>query len=131
MSNKNPNTTNMVNSKKLESQNKKQAVLSALNRLQLLNDPIDNPISKARICQLAGVSKPFLYSYPNELLKPINDAIQQQNNKYRVIQERTAFSENSKDKLIESLKRRINSLQEENKKLKNENAILLGKLSKR
>jgi len=40
------------------------------------------------------------------------------------------FSESSKDKLIESLKRRISELDVENKKLKKDNAILLGKLSK-
>ena len=42
----------------------------------------------------------------------------------------TSFSESSKDKVIESLKRRIPTLEEENKNLKRENTILLGKLSK-
>ncbi|MEY2194852.1 hypothetical protein AB7942_19255 [Neobacillus sp. BF23-41] len=39
------------------------------------------------------------------------------------------FSESSKDKLIESLKRRLAKLEEENQKLRKDNAILLGKLA--
>lgn len=42
MSNTNPNTKNMVESKK-------QLVLSVLKQLEMLNDPINNPISKAEI----------------------------------------------------------------------------------
>lgn len=47
----------------------------------------------------------------------------------RVISQKQIFTETSKDRVIESLKRRIQSLEQENKKLKNDNAILLGKLT--
>lgn len=129
MANKAPNISAMVKHNKQESESKKQAVLSVLKELKLLDDPINNPISKAEICRRAGVSKPFLYSYPDELLAPINEAIKKQNKKLRVVSQKQTFTETSKDKVIESLKRRIHLLEEENKKLKNTNAILLGKLA--
>lgn len=130
MANMNPNTSKMIETKKMESDLKKQAVLGCLKELTLLDDPINNPISKAEICRKAGVSKTFLYSYQEELIKPIDEAIKKQNQKIKVITKKQTFSESSKDKLIETLKRRIFELDEENKKLKKDNAILLGKLSK-
>ena len=72
MGNKNPNTEEIIRLKKLESEFKKQAVLSVLKELELLDDPINNPISKAEICRRAGVSKTFLYTYKDELIEPIN-----------------------------------------------------------
>ena len=131
MANKNPNTSEIVRYKKQESESKKQEVLSVLRKLQLLNDPINHPISKAEICRQAGVSKTFLYSYPDELVAPINQAIKVQNKKMRVISQKQVFTETSKDRVIESLKRKIKSLEDENKKLKNDNSILLGKLAQR
>ncbi|EOO11742.1 DUF6262 family protein [Bacillus cereus] len=129
MANMNPNTSKMVETKKMESYVKKQDVLGVLRELTLLDDPVNNPISKAEICRKAGVSKTFLYSYREELIKPIDEAIKKQNQKLKVITKKQTFSESSKDKLIESLKRRIAELDEENKKLKSDNAILLGKLA--
>ena len=131
MGNKNPNTSEIVRLKKQESELKKQSVLSVLKELTLLDDPINNPISKAEICRRAGVSKTFLYTYKEELIEPINKAINQQNKKMRVISQKQVFTETSKDRVIESLKRRIQSLEEENKQLKNDNAILLGKLAQK
>lgn len=129
MGNKNPNTAEIIRLKKQESNLKKQTVLSVLKELELLDDPMNSPISKAEICRRAGVSKTFLYTYKDELLEPINKAINKQNKKMRVISQKQTFTETSKDRVIESLRRRIQSLEEENKKLKNDNAILLGKLS--
>ncbi|MED2185150.1 DUF6262 family protein [Bacillus wiedmannii] len=129
MANMRPNTTKMVASKKMESELKKQAVLAVLKELTLLDDPMSNPISKAEICRKAGVSKTFLYSYKEELLKPIDEAIMKQNQRLKVITKNQRFSESSKDKLIDSLKRRIAELDEENRKLKKDNALLLGKLA--
>ncbi|MEK4897504.1 DUF6262 family protein [Bacillus sp. FSL R5-0811] len=129
MANMSPNTSKMVESKKMESRLKKQTVLVVLKELTLLDDPISNPISKAEICRKAGVSKTFLYSYPEELIKPIDEAIIKQNQKLKVITKKQTFSESSKDKLIDSLKRRIGNLEEENKKLKRDNSILLGKIA--
>lgn len=131
MGNKNPNTEEIIRLKKLESEFKKQAVLSVLKELELLDDPINNPISKAEICRRAGVSKTFLYTYKDELIEPINKAINKQNKKMRIISQKQTFTETSKDRVIESLKRRIQSLEEENKKLKNDNSILLGKLAQK
>lgn len=85
MANMRPNTAKMVESKKMESELKKQAVLAVLKELTLLDDPISNPISKAEICRKAGVSKTFLYSYKEELLKPIDEAIMKQNQRLKVI----------------------------------------------
>ncbi|PEZ01493.1 hypothetical protein CN326_21150 [Bacillus sp. AFS018417] len=129
MANMNPNVSKMVETKKMESELKKQSVLGALEELKLLDDPVNNPISKAEICRKAGVSKTFLYSYREELIRPIDEAIKKQNQKLKVITKKQTFSESSKDKLIESLKRRIAELDGENKKLKKDNAILLGKLA--
>ncbi|MBS5925460.1 MAG: hypothetical protein KIC66_00045 [Clostridium sp.] len=131
MGNKTPNTAEIIRLKKQESKVKKQAVLSVLKELELLDDPLNNPISKAEICRRAGVSKTFLYTYRDELLEPINKAINKQNKKMTVISQKKLFTETSKDKVIESLKRRIQSLEDENKKLKNDNAILLGKLAQK
>lgn len=131
MANKNPNTSEIVRLKKQESEVKKQAVLSVLKELELLDDPLNNPISKAEICRRTGVSKTFLYTYKDELIEPINKAINKQNKKIKVISQKQTFTETSKDRVIESLKRKIQSLEEENKKLKNDNYILLGKLAQR
>ena len=131
MGNKNPNTEEIIRLKKQESEFKKQAVLSVLKELELLDDPLNNPISKAEICRRAGVSKTFLYTYKDELIEPINKAINKQNKKMRIISQKQTFTETSKDRVIESLKRRIQSLEEENRKLKNDNAILLGKLAQK
>ena len=131
MGNKTPNTAEIIRLKKQESKVKKQAVLSVLKELELLDDPLNNPISKAEICRRAGVSKTFLYTYRDELLEPINKAINKQNKKMTVISQKKLFTETSKDKVIESLKRRIQSLEDENKKLKNDNAIVLGKLAQK
>ena len=131
MSNKNPNTEEIIRLKKQESEFKKQAVLSVLKELELLDDPLNNPISKAEICRRAGVSKTFLYTYKDELIEPINKAINKQNKKMRIISQKQIFTETSKDRVIDSLKRRIQSLEEENRKLKNDNAILLGKLAQK
>lgn len=129
MANLNPNTIKMVEAKKQESELKKQAVLAALKELKLLDNPVNNPISKAEICRKAGVSKTFLYSHREELIKPIDEEIKKQNQKLKVITKKQTFSESSKDKLIESLKRRLATLEEENKKINKDNAILLGKLA--
>ncbi len=131
MANKNPNTSEIVRLKKQESEVKKQAVLSVLKELELLDDPLNNPISKAEICRRAGVSKTFLYTYKDELIEPINKAINKQNKKIKVISQKQTFTETSKERVIESLKRKIHFLEEENKKLKNDNSILLGKLAQR
>jgi cell division protein FtsB len=54
-----------------------------------------------------------------------------QNEKARVVFQKQTFSKNSKDRLMESLKRNIQALEEENRKLRNEKALLLGKLAQK
>ena len=126
MGNLSPNTKGIVEYKKNQSEEKKKAVLSVLKQLVALNEPI----SKAEICRRAGVSKTFLYSFSEELLNPINDAINYQNMKLRVSAQNNGISDGSKSMAIESLRRRIQQLEDENRRLKKENAILLGKLVK-
>lgn len=108
-------------------------VLAALNELVLLDDPTKIPITKAEICRRADVSKTFIYKYKEELLDPINRAIIQQNIKIRIAlkSHKLSFSSDSKDRLMESLKRRIQSLEDENKQLRHEKELLLGKLANR
>jgi len=45
----------MVEANKQESELKKQDVLAVLKELMLLDDPVNNPVSKAEICRKAGV----------------------------------------------------------------------------
>lgn len=54
-----------------------------------------------------------------------------QNVRARVFFQKQTFSENSKDRLTDSLKRRIQVLEEENRKLRNEKALLLGKFAQK
>lgn len=97
--NSNPNTFGIIKFKKQQSEDKKNAVLGVLNKLSLLNDPINSPITKSEICRIAGVSRTFLFSYPEELIKPINDAIKQQTQKMRTALKTPSISESSKDKI--------------------------------
>lgn len=131
MANKSPNTMAIVEHKKKESESKKKKVLDVLEELKILNDPIENPISKSLICKKAGVSKTFLYTHQNELIEPINDAIKMQKQKLRTLPARTPFKDSSKDVLIKALTKRIENLEKENKDLKHKNSLLLGKLKKK
>lgn len=126
MANMNPNTDKLIQAKKAQSEQKRNRVLSVLNEM-IKNGEI---ISKAEICRRANVSKPFIYSDSNGLLDTINKAMNAQNEKAREIYKvQKGISETSKDKVIESLKRRNALLEDENKRLRNENSILLGKLA--
>ena len=115
---------------------KKKKVLSSLEILIANNEKI----TKSSICEMSGVSKPFLYKYEKELLIPINMAIEKQGGVTN-----THYSSKSQVILIASLKRKNDKiltenkklitdnkkLREENESLKKENAILLGKLAQR
>ena len=125
MPNKNPNTIKMVEYKRRESITKRKKVLSTLEEMELKGILV----SKAEICRRSGVSKTFLYAYTEELLKPIDDAISRQTNKTKA--EKPKYTDKSKDKVIDALKRKIEGLESKNKKLKEENEVLLGKLANR
>lgn len=49
----------------------------------------------------------------------------------RILSQKQIFTEASKDRVIESLKRKTQPLEKESKKLRNDNAILLDKLSQK
>lgn len=128
------NTDAMVNFKRRQSEDKKAAVL------ELLKTMIENevPIYKSEICKKANVSKTFLYSYENELIKPIDEAIAMYNHtqRFKAVENPKMPSDKSKDTLIESQKRHIEKLHTRIKKLEKEldekiteNELLIGKLS--
>lgn len=127
--NPNPNPTNMINLRKDVSMQKKEKTKEVLKELLLIDDPINNLITKAEICRRAKVSKTFIRKY-RELSDPIDDAIAHQKQKLSTIRKSQKFSQSSKDIVIESLKRKIQKLEEDNKKLKIDKSTLLGKLSK-
>lgn len=126
MANMKPNTQGIVNYKRQESERKKEAVLEALKELVAEGDQV----TKAEICRRAGVSKTFLYGCGEEVLGKIEQGMRDQGNKGRAAGENMRFGDGSKDRVIQSLKRRIERLEEENLKLKRDNAILVGKLVK-
>lgn len=64
-------------------------------------------ITKAEICHLSDIINPFLYIYPNEFLEPINNAI---TNQGILPVGKKKYSDNSKDRLIESIKRHNETL---------------------
>lgn len=129
------NTDAMTQHRKEVSIKKIQAVKNALQTL------IDTGavITKSEICKMAGVSKTFIYSHPDVLEKPINDAIEAYNAKLRIMVEAPKIAaDKSKDFMIESQKRRIEKLVEKIENLeetiKQKNAeieILYGKLSEK
>lgn len=126
MANMNPNTDKLIEAKKNQSEEKRSRVITVINDM-LKNEEV---ISKAEICRKANVSKPFIYSEKNDLLELIEKAMKTQSIKIRETKAtQKGISETSKDKVIESLKRRIAMIENENKKLKNENSVLLGKLA--
>lgn len=126
MANMNPNTDKLIQAKKAQSEEKRSRVISVLNEMIQKGEVI----SKTEICRRAEVSKPFIYSDKNGLLEAIDNAIKAQNMKIRETNiSQKGISESSKDKIIESLKRRISILESENRKLKKENSILLGKIA--
>jgi len=120
----------MIAVKKRESENKRQAVQTALKELISLNDPLNHPVTKAGICKRANVSKTFLYSHP-DLLRMVEEAVHRQGSATAPPRKKFTPSDASKEKLIESLKRTVQKLREENQKLKRENEILYGRLARK
>ncbi len=127
--NPNPNTGNMIAAKKKESEEKKKALLDVLREVEKENN-LNGPISKAGLCKRAGVSKAFLYSHP-DLLRAVEGVTGKNGLSPSLKRNKLSASDASKDKLIESLKRTVQALREENRKLKKENEILYGKLARK
>lgn len=124
MSNNSPNVSGMVQFQKSKSQEKKDQVISTLKEMIA----IGTSISKSEVCKRSGVSRTFLYSNP-DLLELINNASQDAPVASKPQKART--TDKSKDLIIESLKRRNALLEKENKELRREKELLLGKLAAR
>lgn len=124
MGNNAPNTDGIIQFQQNQSKEKKEKVLATLKEMLSTG----SPISKAEICKRSGVSRTFIYTTP-ELLEPINEAIKNAPVLPPRLNKQT--SDKSKDLIIESLKRRNALLVKENKELRREKEILLGKLASR
>ncbi|MBU8754119.1 DUF6262 family protein [Priestia megaterium] len=113
MSNKNPNTSKIVELAKQKSLDTEKKVLSTIKNMIKSKQVINyNTVS-----QESKVSKSFLYN--NEgLRKKIDMVRNEQANLKKVINHKPNTSEKSKDVIIESLKFKIESLEKENKELK-------------
>lgn len=126
MANKNPKFENMVAFRQKLTQSKVESVIRAIQEISNLGT--NGIISKSKVCEIAGVSKPFTYNHP-ELLKRINEEITKNSLKCLQKGKFVKMSSDSQKTLIETLKRRIEALQEENASFKKEREILYGKLS--
>lgn len=124
MSNNSPNVSGMVQFQKNKSQEKKDLVISTLKEMIA----IGTSISKTEVCKRSGVSRTFLYSNP-DLLELINNA--SQNTPVASKPQKARTTDKSKDLIIESLKRRNALLEKENKELRRDKELLLGKLAAR
>lgn len=124
MGNSSPDTSGIVQFQKNKSKEKKDSVISALNEMIA----VGSTISKAEVCKRSGVSRTFLYSNP-DLLELINAAVLGAPRAPREPKKTT--TDKSKDLIIESLKRRNALLEKENKELRHEKELLLGKLATR
>lgn len=124
MSNNSPNVSGMVQFQKNKSQEKKDLVISTLKEMIA----IGTSISKSEVCKRSGVSRTFLYSNP-DLLELINNA--SQNAPVASKPQKARTTDKSKDLIIESLKRRNALLEKENKELRRDKELLLGKLAAR
>lgn len=124
MSNTSPNVSGMVQFQKNKSQEKKDQVISTLKEMLATG----TSISKSEVCKRSGVSRTFLYSNP-DLLELINNA--SQNAPVASKPQKARTTDKSKDLIIESLKRRNALLEKENKELRRDKELLLGKLAAR
>ena len=124
MGNNSPNTSGIIQFQKKQSKEKKESVISTINELIAIRAPI----SKAEICKRSGVSRTFLYANP-DLLDLINNAAQSAPRPPRTAKKTT--TDKSKHLINESLKRRNALLEKENKELRREKELLLGKLATR
>ncbi|MGG0570063.1 DUF6262 family protein [Priestia flexa] len=113
MSNKNPNTSKIVELARQKSLDTEKRVFSTIKSL-IKNKRV---INYNTVSQESNVSKSFLYN--NEgIRKKIDMLRNEQANLKKVINHRPNTSEKSKDVIIESLKFKIEHLEKENKELK-------------
>lgn len=123
MSNSNPNTSKMIEHAKLKTEKCYTKISAAISTMTKENIPINfNTVSS-----YAGVSKRFLYTH--EEIK--NTIIQLRNQEYipNNYKSKQKMTDSSKDVIINSQKLKVQSLQQEITKLKEELKILYGKLA--
>lgn len=123
MSNSNPNTAKMIELAKLKTEQCYNKIAVAISNM--LKDNI--PINFNTVSIKAGVSKRFLYTHEdikNNIIK-----LRGQCNSDSIKNSDKKMSDNSKDVIIERQKLKIESLQKEVIKLKEEMKILYGKLA--
>lgn len=123
MSNSNPNTAKMIELAKLKTEQCYNKITVTISNM--LRDNI--PINFNTVSINAGVSKRFLYTHEdikNNIIK-----LRGQCNSNSVKNSNKKMSDNSKDVIIERQKLKIEGLQQEVIKLKEETKILYGKLA--
>lgn len=123
MSNPNPNTVNMLEYSRLRTEQAVNKVNVAIS--QMLKDNI--PVNFNSVSEHAGVSKRFLYSHAEIKEKLIK--LRSQPCSKQLQPARAPLNESSKDVIISRQKLKIQGLNEEISKLRNELQILYGKLA--
>ena len=113
MANQNPNTEPLLRSIEEKKQKAKQKVESTIREMIKQKEKINfNSVSVK-----SGVSKPFLYKY-TEIRSRIETLRKQQEKLDSLTQVKRNMTDSSKDVMIESLRKKVKNLEEENKKLK-------------
>lgn len=113
MANQNPITEPLLRSIEEKKQKAKQKVESTIREMIKQKEKINfNSVSVK-----SGVSKPFLYKY-SEIRSRIETLRKQQERLDSPNQVKRNMTDSSKDVLIESLRKKVKHLEEENKKLK-------------
>lgn len=123
MPNCNPNTSKMLEYSKLRTEQAVNKVNIAI--AQMLKD--NRSINFNSVSEYANVSKRFLYS--NDEIKGKIIKIRSKNLTKQVQPIKSQLNESSKDVIISRQKLKIQSLNEEISKLRNEIQILYGKLA--
>lgn len=113
MANQNPNTEALLQSIEEKKQKTKQKVESTIREMIKQKEKINfNSVSVK-----SGVSKPFLYKY-SEIRSRIETLRKQEEKLDSPNQVKRNMTNSSKDVVIESLRKKVKHLEEENKKLK-------------
>jgi len=113
MANNYPNTEPLLRSIKDRTQKAKQKVESTIREMIKQKEKINFNSVSAK----SGVSKPFLYKY-SEIRSRIETLRRQEEKLDSPNQVKRNMTEHSKDVIIESLRKKVKHLEEENKKLK-------------
>jgi hypothetical protein len=125
------NTEAIVRLAAEKSHNARRRVLAALQELQLSG----GPITFAAVCQAAHVSKTFLYD-PRQAdlaaeIRRLRDLPLSHGKEPHVVAPRAGKSESAKDAQIARLQERVRVLERELQRLREENALLYGRLAER